>query len=76
MPVLEITTIGSSAGILLTEEVMARLGVKKGSKLYLTDAPGGAFRLTPYDSDVGRQLGLAEQVMQEDRDMLSKLAKR
>lgn len=75
MPAFKITTVGASAGIILTKEALARLRVKKGDKLYLTEAPGNAFRLTPYDPDFARQMELAEQVMHEDREVLRALAK-
>ena len=39
MLAFKITTVGASAGIILTKEAMARLRVKKGDTLYLTEAP-------------------------------------
>jgi len=75
MPAFKITTVGASAGIILTKEALARLRVKKGDKLYLTEAPGNAFRLTPYDPEFERHMELAEQVMHEDREVLRALAK-
>jgi hypothetical protein len=55
--------------------VLARLRVKKGDTLYLTEAPDGAFRLTPYDPDFARQMELAEEIMHDDREVLRALAK-
>jgi putative addiction module antidote len=74
MPKLKITTVGASAGVILNKEVMAKLRVKKGDSLYLTEAPGG-FRLTPYDPEFERQMKLAEEIMHEDRDILRALSK-
>lgn len=74
MPKLKVTTVGASAGIILNKEVMARLKVKKGDTLYLTDAPGG-YRITPYDPDFERQMQLAEEIMHGDRDILKALSK-
>ena len=74
MPKLKITTIGASAGLILNKDVMARLRVKKGDSLYLTEAPGG-FRVTPYDPDFERQITAAEEIMHEDRDVLRSLSK-
>jgi putative addiction module antidote len=70
-----ITTVGSSAGIILSKEAMARLKVKKGDTLYLTESPDGGFRLTPYDPEFERQMSLAEDIMHEDREVLRQLAK-
>ncbi|MXZ28975.1 MAG: transcriptional regulator [Gammaproteobacteria bacterium] len=75
MPAFKITTVGASSGIILTKEAMARLRVKKGDRLYLTEAPGDAFRLTPYDPEFARQMELVEQIMHEDREVLRALAK-
>ena len=60
---------------ILPKEAMARLRVKKGDTLYLTEAPDGGYRLTPYDPEFARQMTLAEEIMREDRDVLRALAK-
>jgi putative addiction module antidote len=71
----KVTTVGASAGVILTKEVMARLKVKKGDTLFLTEAPDGGFRLTPFDPEFARQMVLAEDIMHDDRDVLHALAK-
>jgi len=71
----KVTTVGSSAGIILTKEVMARLGLKKGDTVFLTEAPDGSYRLTPYNPEFERQMRVAEQIMHDDRDLLRVLAK-
>ena len=72
----KITTVGSSAGIILTKEAMARLRVRKGDTLYMTEAPDGSYRLTPYNPEFARQMTLAEDIMHSDREVLRALAKR
>ena len=54
---------------------MSRLKVKKGDILYLTEAPGGGFRLPPYDTEFSRQMALDEEIMHENREVLRALAK-
>lgn len=71
----KVTAVGSSSGVVLTEEAMARLGVGKGDTVFLTEAPGGGYRLTPHDLDFARQMTLAEDVMHDDREVLRALAK-
>jgi putative addiction module antidote len=71
---LKVTTFGSSTGIVLPKEVLTRLKVVKGDSIFLTDSPDG-FRITPYDPDFERQMGLARKVMRERRDVLRELAK-
>ena len=75
MLTFKVTTVGSSSGFILTKEAMARLKVSKGDTLYLTEAPDGGYRLTPYNPEVERQMRLAEDIMLEDRDILRVLAK-
>jgi putative addiction module antidote len=74
LPKLKITTVGASAGVILNKEVMAKLKVKKGDFLYLTETPDG-YRVTPYDPEFKRQMKLAEEIMHDDRDMLKALSK-
>ena len=75
MLAFKVTTVGSSAGFILTKEVMARLKVRKGDTIYLTEAPEGGYRLTPYSPEFERQMQLAEDIMHEDREVLRALAK-
>lgn len=75
MITFKVTTVGSSAGFILTKEAMARLKVQKGDTLYLTETPDGGFRLTPYNPDFERQMTLAEEIMHDDREVLRALAK-
>ena len=71
----KVTTVGASSGVILPKAALAQLRVKKGDTLYLTEAPDGAFRLTPYDPTFARQMGLAEEIMHDDREVLRALAK-
>jgi putative addiction module antidote len=72
---LKLTTVGSSVGVILNKELLARLRVGKGDSLFLSEAADGSFRLSPYDPEFERQMALAEQAMREDRDALHVLAK-
>jgi putative addiction module antidote len=71
---LKVTTVGSSIGVVLPKEALARLKVAKGDTLFLTESPEG-FRITPYDPDFERQMTLARKVMRERREVLRELAK-
>jgi putative addiction module antidote len=75
MLTFKVTTVGSSVGFILPKAAQERLKVAKGDVLYLTEAPDGAYRLTPYSPDFERQMALAETIMREDRDILRALAK-
>ena len=70
---LKITTVGSSVGVVLPKDVLARLRVEKGDTLYVTETPDG-IELRAFDEEFAEQMSIAEQVMREDRDVLRKLA--
>ncbi len=72
---LKVTAGKDSCGLVLSEEAMARLGVKDGDTLYLTEQPDGSCRLAPDDPDFVRQMALAEKIMRDDREILRALAK-
>lgn len=70
---LKIIAVGNSAGVLLPKELLARLRVDKGDTLYVAETPDGV-KLMPHDPLLAAQMAVAEQVMREDRAVLSKLA--
>ena len=71
---LKVTTVGSSAGIVLPKEALTLLKVAKGDSVFLTESPDGV-RITPYDPEFEEDMGLARQVMRKRRDLLRELAK-
>jgi len=70
---LKITKIGNSAGIILPKELLARLRVESGDKIYASETPDGV-RLTASNPDFAAKMELAETIMREDRDILRVLA--
>lgn len=71
---MKLTTIGNSTGMVLPKEMLAKLRVKKGDSLYLTETPDG-YLITPYDERFARQVEAAEEFAREYRDVLRELAK-
>jgi putative addiction module antidote len=71
---LKVTTVGSSAGVVLPKEILTKLRVVKGDFVFLTESPDG-FRITPYDSEFEEDMALARQVMRKRRNLLRELAK-
>lgn len=69
----KVIAIGNSAGIILPKETLARLNVKKGDTLYITEGAQGV-RLVPFDQDFAKQVEAAREVMRENRDVLQRLA--
>ena len=70
---VKLTTVGNSTGVVLPKEILERLRVSKGDKLYVLETPKG-IELVPYDPEFAHQMEVAERVMREDRDVLRKLA--
>ena len=71
---LKLIAVGNSMGIVLPKEILERLRVGKGDRVYVIETPDG-IELTPYDPELAVQLEVAEQVMRKDRDALKKLAR-
>lgn len=73
MTALTVTKVGNSEGVILPKELLAKLRLSRGDKLYVTETPDG-IKLTPYDAKFARTMEIAEMVMREHRDVLKKLA--
>ena len=74
MNALKIRQIGNSLGVVLPKDALNRLNVKEGDQLFLTEAPDGSVRLTPYDPDFEGQMEIAREGMGAYRNALRKLA--
>jgi putative addiction module antidote len=72
---LNLRSVGTSTGATIPRELLARLRVDVGDKIFVTEGPDGSFRLTPYNPEFAAQMTLAEQIMREDRDVLRALAR-
>ncbi|MCS6624938.1 AbrB/MazE/SpoVT family DNA-binding domain-containing protein [Roseibacterium beibuensis] len=75
MIAVKVTQVGNSLGVLLPKEAVVELGVEKGSTLYMTRAPDGSMRISPYDDRIQQQIALGEKLMDEHRDVFRALAK-
>ena len=75
MTQLKVRPVGNSLGVVLPKETLARLNLKDGDILYLTEAPGGSMRITPYDPAFDTQMRIAREGMGRYRNTLRKLAK-
>lgn len=70
---LKVTSIGNSIGVVLTKDILAKLKVGKGDRLFVIETPNGV-ELTAYDPELAHQLERGEAFMREHRDVLKKLA--
>jgi putative addiction module antidote len=71
---LKVRKVGNSLGLVLPREAVARLDVKESSQLYLSEAPDGGYRLTPYSPEFEKQMEIAEDGMRRYRNTLRALA--
>jgi putative addiction module antidote len=69
-----VTRIGNSTGVILPKEVAARLKVKQGDSVFLTETPEG-YTVTPYDPEFEDQMNAARRGMAQYRNALRELAK-
>lgn len=74
MTALKLRQIGDSVGVILPQEILARLKVEKGDTLFVTDGPDG-ITLTPYSDEFARQMAQVRRLMKARRNVLRELAK-
>ena len=75
MTSLKLTAIGTSTGVVIPKDMLARLGVNKGDVLYVSETPDGGYHLTAYDPDFAAKIDKAEGIMRRYRNTLAVLAK-
>src|ERR1700736_3134554 len=73
--VLQIRKIGNSVGVILPKELLARLNLKEGDKLFPVEQPDGSLRLSPFNPKHARTMEIARKIMHEYRDTFAALAK-
>ena len=74
MATLKLTAVGTSTGVVIPKEMLNRLKLGRGDKLFVVETPSG-YLLTPYDPDVERQLEIGKRVMRRYRNALRAMAK-
>jgi putative addiction module antidote len=74
MTALKLTAIGTSTGVVIPKEMLARLKVRKGDALYAVETAEG-YLLTPYDPAIAAEIKLGERFMKQYRDTFKALAK-
>jgi putative addiction module antidote len=72
---LKVRKIGNSLGVVLPKEAICRLHAGDGDRLFLIEAPDGAYQLTPYDPAFEKKMGKAEDIIGRYRNTLHALAK-
>lgn len=72
---IEIKKIGNSTGVILPKELLARLRLKQGDVLFVTETADGGLKLVPHDPDFEKTVEIVDEIIDEYRDTLAALAK-
>ena len=72
---IEIKKIGNSTGVILPKELLARLRLKQGDVLFVTELADGGLKLVPHDPDFEKTVEIVDEIIDEYRDTLAALAK-
>lgn len=72
---LKVRKFGNSLGVVLPKAVVNRLQAKDGDALFLTEAPEGGYRLSPYDPTFEQKMAKTEEIIGRYRNTLRVLAK-
>jgi putative addiction module antidote len=71
----KIRRFGNSLGFLLPREALARLDVREGDNLFLTETTENGYRLTAGDPDFAREVQAVAGLSRRYRDALRQLAR-
>jgi putative addiction module antidote len=72
---IEIKKIGNSTGLILPKELLAKLQLKQGDVLFVTELAEGGIKLVPHDPTFERGMEIARKAMKTYRNTLRELAK-
>ena len=73
--VLQIRKIGNSVGLTLPKDLLARLKLKEGDKLYAVEQTERGLKLTPYDPKHEKAMEIARRGFRKYADTFKVLAK-
>ena len=71
---VKLTSIGTSTGIVIPKDVLARLNVAKGDYVYLTESTDG-ITVSPFDPELAEELEMGREFMGRYRETYRALAK-
>ena len=71
----KIRKLGNSLGVVLPKEVIQRLRTGDGERVFLIEAGGGDYRLTPCDPAFEKKTKKADEIMSRYRNTLRALEK-
>jgi putative addiction module antidote len=72
---LKLRKVGNSLGVLLSKETLARLNIREGDSMFITESTDGGYRLTIGEVDFERKMEIAKNLMRRYHNTLRELAK-
>jgi putative addiction module antidote len=72
---LQIKKIGNSTGLILPKELLARLKLAEGDRLYVVEQTERGIKLSPYDPKHAKAMELARRSFRKYADTYKALAK-
>lgn len=72
---LRIKKIGNSLGLILPKDLLARLRLKEGDKLYVVEQTERGIKLSPYDPKHAKAMEIARRSFRKYADTYKALAK-
>jgi putative addiction module antidote len=72
---LQIKKIGNSLGLILPKDLLARLKLAEGDKLYVVEQTERGIRLSPYDPKHAKAMSIARRSFKKYADTYKALAK-
>jgi putative addiction module antidote len=73
--VLQVKRIGNSVGLILPKDLLARLKLAEGDKLYVVEQTERGIKLSPYDPKHAKAMEFARRSFREYADTYKALAK-
>jgi putative addiction module antidote len=71
---LKIRKVGNSLTVTVPVNIAAQMKVSEGDAVYLTELPGGGFRITPHDPELVEQMKTIEGLSKRYRNTLKALS--
>jgi putative addiction module antidote len=72
---LQVKKVGNSLGLILPKELLARLRLKEGDKLYVVEQTERGIKLSPYDPKHAKAMEIARRSFRKYADTYKALAK-
>lgn len=74
MSELKLRRVGNSLAMTVPVHMAARMKVVEGDTLYLTELPGGGYRITPHDPELVEQMKVMDSLMSRYRNTMKALS--